>query len=245
MFKKLVIISIFLSIIGCDNKKSQELRLGISADYPPFTFQANEHFTGFDVELAQEIAKELNLKLVIKDMDFASLIPALKSNKIDMIMSGLTMTPERASNVDFSEPYYVPSFAVVYLKTSHDIMNIHDLIGKTIGTQMGSTMAIYLETEAKTLGDLNVVLLNKNNQLIQELVLGRIDGVLIEHAQAKAFAGSNERLEYQSFDADSQGYAAAFKKYSPFREKFNQALNKLKSEQVIEKLEKKWLDTNE
>lgn len=83
------------------------LRLGTSAITEPFSFvDASRQVVGIDIEIAKLVAKKLNKKLEIVNMDFGALIPALISNKVDMIGACITITDERAKKVLFSEPYY-------------------------------------------------------------------------------------------------------------------------------------------
>ena len=86
------------SILTCIKNK-KELVVGTSADYPPLEFIDNQNgtnkYVGVDIELAKEIAKDLGVKLVVKNMSFDSLLVALETRKVDMVISGLTPTPER------------------------------------------------------------------------------------------------------------------------------------------------------
>ena len=83
--------------------------MGLSADYAPYEFEHNvngkSEYAGIDIELAKKIAKDNNLKLKIVNMQFDSLLGAIKTGKIDLIISGMTPTPERKKEVDFSDPY--------------------------------------------------------------------------------------------------------------------------------------------
>ena len=94
-------------------KQKKELVVGTSADYPPLEFTASEagqtKYVGVDIELAKDIAKDLNAKLVIKNMSFDSLLVALETGKVDMVISAMTPSPERKKSVDFSKIYYRPS----------------------------------------------------------------------------------------------------------------------------------------
>lgn len=80
-------------------KESGELRVGLSADYAPFEFEktvkGKSEYAGIDIDLAKKIAKDNHLKLKIVNMQFDSLLGALKTGKIDVIISGMTSTPER------------------------------------------------------------------------------------------------------------------------------------------------------
>ena len=80
-------------------KNRGELRVGLSADYAPLEFEKTIHgkteYAGVDIELAKKIAKDNHLKLKIVNMQFDSLLGALKTGKIDIIISGMTTTPEQ------------------------------------------------------------------------------------------------------------------------------------------------------
>ncbi|MDK2806676.1 MAG: arginine/lysine/histidine transporter system substrate-binding protein, partial [Thermoanaerobacterium sp.] len=143
----IVMLSIILS--GCSKqstlsrvKKSGVIVMGTSADFQPFEFHklvnGKDTIMGFDVDLANAIAKKLGVKLEIKDIDFTGLIPALQSGQIDMAIAGMNATPDRKKNVDFSDEYY-NSEQVLVVKSSSSINNLKDLNGKTVAVQLGTT----------------------------------------------------------------------------------------------------------
>ncbi|OYS59274.1 ABC transporter permease, partial [Limosilactobacillus reuteri] len=91
-------------------KQKGTLVVGMSADYPPYEFTTKENgktkYVGFEVSLAKQFDKDLGVKLVIKNMDFDSLLVALETGKIDAIISGMNVTAERKKSVDFSNTCY-------------------------------------------------------------------------------------------------------------------------------------------
>src|SRR4051812_42225136 len=92
--RKILWSLILLAIQGCSGSAKQEqkiLRLGLSADYPPFEFKQDGKVVGFDVDLATELAQELGFSLEIQDMDFSALIPSLNSGRVDFVMSGMAI----------------------------------------------------------------------------------------------------------------------------------------------------------
>ena len=123
-FKKFITIAIALlltiSMVACGKSTKNEseeassnkdkLIVGLSADYAPYEFHAmidgKDTVVGFDVDLAKEIAKDMNCDLVIKEMEFNNLITALKAGQIDLIISGMNPTEERKKETDFSDIYY-------------------------------------------------------------------------------------------------------------------------------------------
>ena len=96
------------------NGKNGVLRFGTSAITEPFSFfDASQKVVGLDIEIASLVAKKLDMKLEIVNMDFGAMIPALISNKVDLIGACITITEERAKRVLFSDPYYVGGIAAL------------------------------------------------------------------------------------------------------------------------------------
>lgn len=120
--------------------KKEKLVLGTSADYAPYEFHkeidGKDTIVGFDIDIAKAIAEDLGVELEIKDMSFDGLLEALVTGKIDFIIAGMTPTPERAENVDFSNIYYTAVNNILINKENMDkISSLEDLKGKKIGVQ--------------------------------------------------------------------------------------------------------------
>lgn len=94
------------------------LTMGTETGFAPYEYKEGEAIYGIDVEIAAAVAKKMNKKLVITDMDFDALIPALASSKIDIIAAGMTVTDERKQSVDFSDAYIDAAQVIVIRKTS-------------------------------------------------------------------------------------------------------------------------------
>lgn len=101
-------------------KKSGKLVVGTSADYAPYEFHTTENgqdkIVGFDMDVAREIGKQLGVKTEIQEMSFDALLGAVKTGKVDIVVAGMTETPERAQEVNFSKPYFVDKNVVLTLK---------------------------------------------------------------------------------------------------------------------------------
>src|SRR5699024_10895634 len=95
--------------------------MGTSPDYPPYEFQATVHgkskIVGMDVAVGEKIAKGLGVKLKVKSMSFDSLLVALQTGKVDMVISGMNPTPARKKNVDFTHLYYQGGYSIVVNKS--------------------------------------------------------------------------------------------------------------------------------
>jgi len=245
--KKLLSIILILSlnfIVSCGDSLEAEgnnvLRVGLTADYPPFEFMKDKVVSGFDIDLANMIAKELNKKLSLHDMDYDSLIPALQSGRIDCIISAMTATDQRKKNVDFSIPYYVPKFAIVY-RRDNEVKNIKDLNNSIIGVQLGSTMETFLKNQAGRVENLDIISLKRTPVMIQELKLSRLDGVLVEEAQAKAFSEKDLDLSFSIIKSNEPGYSIALAKNSTLTQKIDAVLTKIQDSGELDKLRNKWL----
>jgi ABC-type amino acid transport substrate-binding protein len=234
------------------NDQKPTLIMGTSADYPPFEFRKDGKVAGLDIDIAQEIAKQLGYTLKIQDTEFSSLIPSLQSGKVDFVMSGMSATEERKKNVLFSTTYYNNSFAFMTTKNS-PIHGEADFTGKKIGVQLGSTMEKVAKEKAKSDSfntKFKLISLGKNAILMEELKAGRLDGVIIEETQAKAFGKIHSTLTFNKLPEWnpnlSEGYAIAFNKNSleasGLLEKFEKALKTLKTEEKLKKIEERWLE---
>lgn len=242
MIKKIFICLLLLSMCSCQEKSdTSSIKLGTSPDYPPFEFKQDGKITGFDVELAKKIASDLGKNLEIYELDFNSLIPALQAGKVDFIASGLTITPERLANVDFSRIYYQAAIVGI---TREDVMlsKLEDLSNKRVGAQLGSIMLSFAETQKNNLENITISSLANNLHLLQELKLGRIDVLLLEEGQMNEILGANPGLKAHIFPKMGDGYAMAFTKNSSLKEQFNQSIDKLKQNGTLKNLENEWLN---
>lgn len=214
---------------------------GISADYPPFEFLKNGQIVGFDIDLANMIASKLGYKLQLQDMNFASIISSIQTDRIDFGISSITITPERSKNVAFSIKYYVPKLAIVYRKEK-PILSVEGLNNKIIAVQAGTIMETFLQDQLKANKQFKLISLNKTPVMIEELKMGRADGVLIEESQAKVFVANNPKaINYAVFEAANYGYAIVFKKDSHLKASFDKAIESLKKSGELSKLKQKWL----
>ena len=103
-FKKnlLLIISVLLVVLSANVVMAKTYIVGTSADFPPFEYVEEGEYVGFDIELIKEIGKLKGFEVEVKDLSFDSLIPALKTGNIDIIIAAMTITEERQQVVDLS-----------------------------------------------------------------------------------------------------------------------------------------------
>jgi polar amino acid transport system substrate-binding protein len=151
-----LLLCLVLALCGCpqggasaagndalDKAKARgELIVAIDAGYVPFeVINPDGTYSGFDIEIAKEVGKDLGLKIKFENVTWTGIIPALTTGKVDMIHSGMSITPERAKAVDFSEPYYLVGQVFLKRKGDERFKSYKDLNqeGIVISTQEGTT----------------------------------------------------------------------------------------------------------
>jgi polar amino acid transport system substrate-binding protein len=159
--------------------KSGTLTVCSDVPYPPFEDfdkSAPVGFTGYDVDIVSAIAKDLNLKLEIKDSAFDALKSglAIKGGQCDLIASAMTITPEREKAMAFSDPYY-DSKQSLLVPTGSDIKSIADLSGKRLAVQKGTTGEAYAQANAK---DAKITSFPSDGEIYTALKGGQVDAVL-------------------------------------------------------------------
>ena len=114
--------------------------------YKPFEFEEDGKVQGFDYEIVRAMAELLGLEVEFRTTPFDSIIPALAAGECDMIASAMTITDERAEQVDFTEPYFdADQSLLIRAEDEGTISSLEDLAGKTIGVQVETTGATYAE----------------------------------------------------------------------------------------------------
>lgn len=186
-----------------DNSKDQ-LVVATNAEFAPFEYKEGDKFYGIDMEIAKLLADKLGKELVIVDMAFDAVLLSVQQQKADIGMAGLTVTEERAKQVDFSDPYYNAAQKIICkaddktfdnCKTKEDVDKILQGFDKSvlIGGQNGTTGQYYVEGS----NDFGFKKLNAtwkgyaNGSLaVQDLINGGINYVIIDAAPATAITNA-------------------------------------------------------
>ncbi len=167
-----------------DIKKRGEMVLGMEVAYVPYEFFKDGQIVGYDCDIGQRFADKLGVKVKFVDTQWAGIIPALLTKKFDAILSGMTITRERAEKVLFSMPYADASSVILVLEGNTTIHTADDLAGKRIGAQLGSAAANLVKEwedklKAKGLpGYTDVKLYEHYPEAYQDLINKRIDAVV-------------------------------------------------------------------
>lgn len=219
-----------------------------NAFFAPFEFYENRQIVGVDVEIINRVAEKLDAKIEIKNVEFDLIIDNVANGIIaDAGAAGLTITPARAEKVDFSIPYYNSVQYVIFDKNQPlEIRNDHvvwgALVGKTLGSQMGSTGYLFVSDEINSgvLKDTGTTIKGlDSHQLSADAINAHIiDYAIADQLAAQFIVEKNPTLatlplyyEGETLEADSpveEAYAIAInKKRSELLEAFNEVLEEM------------------
>lgn len=214
--------------------EGQTLRMGTNAAFPPYeTVDDQNNVVGIDPDIAAAVAERLGMELEIINMEFDSLIPAVASGQIDIVLAGMTVTDERKESVNFTDSYATGVQSIIVPEGS-DIASPDDLAGKKIGVQTGTTGDIYCSDD---FGEDSVQRFENGILATQALVSGQIDAVVIDNEPAKAFVEANEGLTILDTAYTEEEYAAAINKDNEeLLEAVNGALAELKAEGKLDEI---------
>ncbi len=261
LFKKLacltVIAAMGVSIAACGGsdtmdriEKTGKLVVGTSADYAPYEYHkmidGKDTIVGFDIKIVEEISKDLGVQLEIVDMGFDGLLQALNTDKVDIVIAGMTPDEDRKKAVDFSMIYYEAQQGVLVRAEDKDsIKTIDDLKGKKVGVQLGTVQEKIGKTQVK---DATLVTLGKIPDLMMELKNKKVDALIVELPVANGYVANNNDLALSEIhvEDDTGGSAIAIKKNNQkLVDEINKTLERIKNDGTIDKYVKEANEMNE
>ena len=225
---------------GSEDSGDDTLVMATNAEFPPYEYHEGDEVVGIDVDIASAIAEELGMELKVEDMAFDSIIPAVTSGKADIGAAGMTVTPDREESVAFTDTY-AHATQVIIVKEDSDITGPDDLVGKTIGVQLGTTGDLY----ATDIEDATVEQYNKGFEAVQALTQDKIDAVIIDGEPAKEFVAESEGLKILDEAFTEEDYAIAVAKdNTELVEKINDALATLKESGKLDEIIAKYISAD-
>ena len=214
------------------------LIMATNAFFEPYEYYEGDNIVGIDAEIGAAIAKELGMEFQISDIEFDSIIPAIQSGKASMGMAGMTVTPDREKNVNFTKSY-ATGIQVVIVKEDSPIASIDDLEGKKIGVQQGTTGDLYCSDDY---GEDAVTRYSKGTDAVMALLSGKVDCVVIDNEPAKSFVSQNEGLKILDTEYALEDYAIAIaKENTELLDKVNAALDKLITDGTVQDIVDKYI----
>jgi len=162
-----------------DKPSGRPLRVGMELSYPPFEMtDARGEPTGVSPDLARALGEFLRRDVVIENIAFDGLIPALKTGRIDLVISSMTATPERAGSIAFSEPYLRTGLAILAAADSN-IESAGDLDrpGRTVAVKKGTTGHLFAR---EALHEARLLVLDRETAAVMEVAQAKADAFLYD-----------------------------------------------------------------
>ena len=245
--KKLVAAAAIALMFSTTQAGAETLRIGSETVYPPFEFLDSNSgkYVGFDMDLIDEVAKRAGFEPQILSMGLDGLIPALMSGSIDVAVSALTITPERAAKVDFTEPYYESGLSIMVRKDDLSIKGVKDLENKVLCAEIGSSVSVFMSkikgTKIRTFNSAGEAFLELNNKGCEAIVN---DKPVNEYfLTQKASSNLNLREVPGVLRAENYGIAVC-KGNDQLRARLNKALDAIRADGTYDKIYNKWFGGN-
>ena len=217
--KKLLVLLMLVLMCGCSSSTPASdsslnvLRVGMECDYAPFNWtqvkasdtavqiSSVDYADGYDVVIASMIAKDLGMEVQVVKTDWDSLIPSLNAGAIDCIIAGMTETPERAQEVNFTTPYY-ESQMVVIVRADSDLVGINDIQQLSGHKVLGQINTTYDEIIDQINDVVHLTPLDTYPRMILSLQSGEADAITAELPVANGVVAANPDLAIVEFAPD-------------------------------------------
>ncbi len=274
---KLLLTSVLLGVafagVATAETKPTEITIATEGAYEPWNFTGPDgKLAGFEIDLANDLCARMKIKCTIVAQDWDGLIPSLNAKKFDAIMASMIVTEKRLAVISFSEPYAPTAAAFMVDKTGplaklpgtgttvdlagdkakveQELQPIRDALkGKTVGAQVSTANATFLDTYFKGVVDPREYKTVEQHDL--DLQAGRIDAVVAQKTSLNATLRKDDFKDYTiagpTFKGGvfGQGIAAGLRKDDTvLKSMFDAAIKAAKADGTINKLAQKWIKTN-
>ncbi|WP_416776855.1 amino acid ABC transporter substrate-binding protein [Xenorhabdus budapestensis] len=224
-------------------KSSGVFKIGTEGTYPPFTYHdATNKLTGFDVDIAKEIAHRLNVKPEFMEVKWDGLIAGLDAKRFDAVINQVGVTPERKAKYSFSTPYSTSQVALITKDNNNNIKSFADLKGKRSAQSLTSNYG-----QLATSYGANLVSTDGFNQSIDLVVTGRADATLNDRLSFLDFKKyrPNAPVNIVAQQTDASKSAVLLRKGDPeLVEAINKALQDMKNDGTYAHISKKYFGTD-
>ncbi len=254
---KRLLVLFFLSIltlflVGCSDKENNStnnledkkiLKVGMELAYPPFEMSDKDGTpTGVSVDFAKALGAYLDKEVIIENIAWDGLIPSLKTGKIDLIISSMTITEERKKTIDFSIPYAQSSLAILANKNS-EIKSIKDLNAKDkkVAVKKGSTGHLYAKDYLK---NAKILVFDKEAACVLEVIQGKADGFIYDQLTIYKNYAKNKNTTVallQPFQKDFEYWGIALRQDDPLKLEINKFIEKAKKDDTFDTFVNKYL----
>ena len=233
------------SLFGCKKAYEGKFVLGLDASFPPMGFtEADGTITGYDIDLAKEVSKRLNLEFVAKPINWEAKELELSSGSIDCIWNGFTMTEERLEKMAFTSAY-LNNDQILVVRNDGTINSLKDAEGKVIGCQSGSSAEEAIESNKEFASSLKSVKKYEDNlTALNDLEVGGIDAVVMDSVVADYTIKIGKRnLTVVEESLSKEAYGICFRNDEngiELRDKVQKVLLEMAEDGTVAKISENW-----
>ena len=233
------------SLFGCKKAYEGKFVLGLDASFPPMGFtEADGTITGYDIDLAKEVSKRLNLEFVAKPINWEAKELELSSGSIDCIWNGFTMTEERLEKMAFTSAY-LNNDQILVVRNDGTINSLKDAEGKVIGCQSGSIAEEAIESNKEFASSLKSVKKYEDNlTALNDLEVGGIDAVVMDSVVADYTIKIGKRnLTVVEESLSKEAYGIGFRNDEngiELRDKVQKVLLEMAEDGTVAKISENW-----
>jgi polar amino acid transport system substrate-binding protein len=233
--------ALFLTIPPAFAQEPAPLRAALDGTFAPHAFPSlSGGYEGFNVDLANEIAKRLKRKIIIDAAQFSGLVPALLAGTYDFLAAPTTVTKERAENMLFTEGYLNTDFQFLIKKGSPKITKLEDLKGKVVSLNKGSAYDSWARDLEAKIG-WKVESFGTQTDAVQAVMVGRADANVAGNTVIAWAVKNNPQLELSYLHSTGLVWAAPLRKDSgEMRKTIENAIECMKLDRTIAKMHEKW-----
>lgn len=229
-----------------------KVRIGVEGAYPPFSYVTpGGELAGFDIDIAKALGKAMGAEVTLVPQDWDGIIPALLAKKYDAIIASMSVTEERKKKVAFSNKYYQTPAKFIVKKGAIDDFSLETIKGKNIGVQRATIHDKYLTDNYGK--DVSIKRYGSQDEAYLDLTAGRVDMLLADSvALSDGFLKKPEGKDYQFIGPDlndpkwfGDGAGIAIRKEdTDLVEKFNKAIDQIRSDGTYKTIQDKYFDFN-
>lgn len=214
--------------------------VGANIGNVPWEFQDKDgKFVGFEIDLVNEVAKRAGKTVEIQNIPFNGLFPAVQSDRIQIAVSSITITPKRLESLAFAQPYY-DSDQSLSVQKGAKIDKLEDLAGKTVGVDTASTGDIFATKNTDKYKIADIKRYEGLAPAMLDLAAGRIDGYISDIPAVEYYIKDKPQYRIAARIPTGERYSMMFAKTFPDAAKVNEIVTSMKKDQFIAGLYKKW-----
>lgn len=236
-----LLIPLLVVLIASGCAKNKTVKVGIEENFRPYTYVEGGENKGFEVDLWQAIAKKSKINYELVPMEMGELNKGLKSGKIDLAISGKTISDARSNDLEYSDPYFQTNLVILTASENGTIKGKDDLTQKVVATENGSTGFYY----ASAIPGVKIHSYSKISDAYDEIKKHTADAVIVEERNAQDFIKTTGqgtvKIVGEPFNKESLAVLA--KKKNKYLGRINEALQNVSKDGTYESVYTKWFSS--